>query len=377
MRHWSVRILLAVIAVVLLPAGQAAAEAGDELPGLVTGVSDGDTLTVRLDDGRTETLRLIGIDAPENDAPGRPAGCFALEAAARTRELALQRRGVIEVDARERDRAGRLLGYLHLDGQERSLNEQLLSEGMVLPLSVGANTSYSDDFRAAARAAQLSSRGIWSACDVADLPTVSTAYPLDETPDLWASEPAIRLLLGTERDEDGTVLSVTVEARSAGGLDEIIIEGDRPDDAAFSSAQTVLCAGQTACTESWTARPRGLGTYQLHARVRAASGQTADAQAGLRIVGRWQTIAARAAQVRQRATDVHASPSPASTPATAPAGTAGQPVACSDGFPVKALSPDAAGVRRYVLPADAGYAEAVPQGCFRTEDEAKAAGWSR
>ena len=285
----------------------------------------------------------------------------------------MDRAGVVELDSRERDQAGRLLGYLHIEGQTVSLNQQLLAEGLVVPLSVGSNTSYSDDFRAAARAAQLSSKGIWSACDVAGLPTVATAYPLDETPSLWATEPAVRLLIGTERDEDGTVLTVTVEARGAGGLREIVVTGDRPDDAAFSHERTISCGGQSACTDSWTARPRGLGSYQLHARATAADGQMADAQAGLRVVGRWQMIAARAAQVRQRATEVSSSQSASPTPAV----PAGQPTACSSGFPVKALAADASGVHRYLLPADAGYADAVPQGCFQTEDEAQATGSTR
>lgn len=371
MPHWSVRFVAILFTVLLLPAGRVFADAGDEAPVIVTGIMDGDTLTVRLQDGRTETLRLIGIDAPEGAAPGRAGACFASEAAARTRELALDRSGVLELDTHDRDRAGRLLGYLHLDGQQMSLNRQLLAEGFALPLSVGSNTGYSDDFRAAARAAQLSSKGIWSACDVADLPTVATAYPLDETPELWAAAPAIRLLLGTERDEDGTVLTVTVEARGAGGLGEVVVRGDRPDDAAFSNERTIICGGQTACTDSWTARPRGLGTYQLLARATAADGQVAETQAGLRVVGRWQTIAARAAQVRQRATEVNPAAAPASTP------TAGAPASCPSGFPVKAQPVAQDGVRRYLLPADPGYTEAVPQGCFQTEDEARAAGWTR
>jgi endonuclease YncB( thermonuclease family) len=371
MRHWPVTLIVVLLAVLLGPGGHAAAEAEDQLPVLVTGVADGDTLTVRLADGRSDTLRLIGIDAPEGDAPNRPAGCFARESTARTSELALNRAGIVELDTRDRDRAGRLLGYLHLEGQTRSLNEQLLAEGFALPLSVGSNTAYSDDLRAAARAAQLRSTGIWSACDVADLPTIATAYPLDETPALWATEPAIRLLLGTQRDEGGTLLTVTVEARGAGGLNEIAVSGDRQDDPVFSSERTLTCGGQATCSDTWTARPRGLGTYQLHARVSGTDGQTADTQAGLRIVGRWQMIAARAAQVRERATEVRP-PAPAPTPSVPINQTE-----CSAGFPVKALRPDESGVRRYLLPADGGYAEAVPQGCFQTEADASAAGWTR
>ena len=47
------------------------------------------------------------------------------------------------------------------------------------------------------------------------------------------------------------------------------------------------------------------------------------------------------------------------------------------------IGPDGAGKTTTIrlicglLPADTGYADAVPQGCFQTEDEARAAGWSR
>ena len=80
MRIWPVCL---VVALLCLPGGRAAAESGDELPVVVTGVSDGDTLTVRLADGSIESLRLFGIDAPEGEAPGCAAGCFAREAVAR------------------------------------------------------------------------------------------------------------------------------------------------------------------------------------------------------------------------------------------------------------------------------------------------------
>ena len=68
MRIWPVCLVIALLALLFLTDGRAAAEAGDELPVVVTGVGDGDTLTVRLADGGVETLRLIGIDAPEGEA---------------------------------------------------------------------------------------------------------------------------------------------------------------------------------------------------------------------------------------------------------------------------------------------------------------------
>ena len=49
-------------------------QAGDaiepEVAVVVTDVTDGDTLTVQRADGTTETLRLLGIDAPEQASGG-------------------------------------------------------------------------------------------------------------------------------------------------------------------------------------------------------------------------------------------------------------------------------------------------------------------
>jgi endonuclease YncB( thermonuclease family) len=376
MGHWFARLISGTLTgLLLLPASSVVAARAAEntaatLPVTVTEVRDGDTLTVRLADGRVETLRLLGVDTPEGNPPGHAAGCFAAESAARTRELALGRNGTVELDVYERDPAGRLLGYLTLEGQQTDLSRQLVTEGFALPLSVGSNTAYSDELRAASRAAQLSGRGIWSACDIGDRPTVATGYPLDETPELWASEPAIRMLLGTERDDAGTVLSITVEARGAGGLGEIVVAGDRPDDPEVSAARSISCGGLAACSDFWSGRPRGLGAYQMTARVAALDGQTAEAHAGLRVVGRWQTIAARAVQVRERATEVR-------LPTAPPSSSTDAPTACPASAPVKALAPDASGVRRYLAPTDDGYAEAAPQGCFQTEEDARAAGWTR
>src|SRR4051794_13577788 len=57
----------------------------------------GDMLKARMDDGTLETIRLIGLDAPEPGAPGRPAGCFADEAKARTGSLANGQQAELEL----------------------------------------------------------------------------------------------------------------------------------------------------------------------------------------------------------------------------------------------------------------------------------------
>jgi endonuclease YncB( thermonuclease family) len=100
----------------VLLAGPAAAE---EFTGRVVGVTDGDTIKV-LHAGHAETVRLVGVDAPEKrQAYGDRARRF-------TADLAFDR--TVTVRASGRDRNGRLLGEVVLaDG--RSLNQELVRAG--------------------------------------------------------------------------------------------------------------------------------------------------------------------------------------------------------------------------------------------------------
>ena len=90
-----------------------------EFKGRVVGVTDGDTIKV-LHDHRAETVRLVGVDAPEKRQPyGDRARRF-------TADLAFDRTVTVLISGR--DRNGRLLGEVVLpDG--RSLNQELVRAG--------------------------------------------------------------------------------------------------------------------------------------------------------------------------------------------------------------------------------------------------------
>ena len=91
----------------------AAAPAGSfTLRGVVSSVTDGDTIVVELTSGKRERVRLIGIDAPER---GR---CYSSSATAAARRLADGRAVVLRGDSTQatRDRYGRLLAYVWLPG---------------------------------------------------------------------------------------------------------------------------------------------------------------------------------------------------------------------------------------------------------------------
>src|SRR5215210_1951169 len=70
-------------------AGMASPAAGQgPYPAVVIRVVDGDTMDVRLADGREITVRLIGVDTPETVQPGTAVECGGEQASARMRDLA-------------------------------------------------------------------------------------------------------------------------------------------------------------------------------------------------------------------------------------------------------------------------------------------------
>jgi endonuclease YncB( thermonuclease family) len=117
----------AVAAGVLVAAG--AAQAGDfTTRGAVTRVIDGDTIVVQLANGRSEHVRVIGIDTPE------VGDCWASKATAATRRLAAGKRVTLVGDGTQdtRDRYGRLLAYVWLPGG-KDLGFQLVAGGFAKP----------------------------------------------------------------------------------------------------------------------------------------------------------------------------------------------------------------------------------------------------
>src|SRR5215207_1630552 len=99
----------------------------DSYPAVVTHVVDGDTVQARLADGRDLTVRLIGIDAPED---AQPVECGSEQASARMQELAEGRDVILVSDPTQDqvDRYGRWLFYVdRSDGVD--VGEEMLRGG--------------------------------------------------------------------------------------------------------------------------------------------------------------------------------------------------------------------------------------------------------
>jgi micrococcal nuclease len=130
----------------------------------VTRVVDGDTLKA-LVGGRTETVRVIGLDTPESVKPGTPMECFALRATAESQRLLPVAAAIrLESDPTQakRDQYGRLLAHVWLaDGTLYA--EQMIRGGFGIHYIYGGVPSiYARRLASADDAARAAQRGLWS-----------------------------------------------------------------------------------------------------------------------------------------------------------------------------------------------------------------------
>ncbi|MDD5759886.1 MAG: thermonuclease family protein [Desulfobulbaceae bacterium] len=175
---------------------------------LVTHVVDGDTFDVDLN-GKTERIRMIGVDTPETVDPRKPVQCFGKEASDKMKELIAGKRVVLEADPTqgERDKYGRLLRYPFLpDGTNVGL--YLIQEGYAHEYTYNLPYKYQQIFKDAENAARIAKKGLWAdnACPIATpapttsntpsapstSPTTAAPSPSSPTPAIPTDGPAVK-----------------------------------------------------------------------------------------------------------------------------------------------------------------------------------------
>jgi len=127
----------------------------------VTRVIDGDTIEVRLG-GRTEDVRLIGVDTPETVKPGTPVQCFGERASHFTKRRLTGRRVRLVFGVERHDVYGRLLAYVYLG--DRFFNPILVRRGLARTLTIPPNDRFAPSFRHLELAAGRTGRGLWGVC---------------------------------------------------------------------------------------------------------------------------------------------------------------------------------------------------------------------
>ncbi len=149
----------------------------------VTKVVDGDTIAIDMN-GRTETLRLIGINTPETVDPRRPVECFGKEASANAKSLLTGVRVRLEGDSSQdaRDKYGRMLAYVFLD-DGTNFNELMIREGYAYEYTYHFPYKYQREFKEAQRMAKEGGMGLWAdgACGQRNISAISTPPPVSVT----------------------------------------------------------------------------------------------------------------------------------------------------------------------------------------------------
>lgn len=150
--------------------------------GVVTGLSDGDTIhvvPVDSEDGAFIRVRMIGVDTPEvvHGDGGRPPGLCGREAFGFT-ELLRGHYVWLTYDAGCTDDFGRDLAYVWIgagDSGEGGMssdmwNRQLVRRGFATTLSIAPNESYASTFEADRGAAEAEGLGLWNPSNCLPLP---------------------------------------------------------------------------------------------------------------------------------------------------------------------------------------------------------------
>lgn len=141
--------------------------------GAVVDVVDGDTIKVLLDsDGKTYSVRYIGMDTPENTSQ---VEYFGPEATAKNSELVYGKSVILIKDISETDRYGRLLRYVIADGV--FVNYELVAQGYANTASYPPDIACIPTFQSIEQQASAARLGLWAAP-----PTQAIQLPLPTAP---------------------------------------------------------------------------------------------------------------------------------------------------------------------------------------------------
>lgn len=128
----------------------------------IVSVVDGDTVKINLD-GKTTTLRLIGLDTPETVDPRKPVQCFGVEASNKAKELLSGKKVRIENDSTQGnlDKYGRTLAYIYLE-DGTFYNKYMIEQGYAHEYTYDLPYKYQAEFKNAEKDAKSKQLGLWS-----------------------------------------------------------------------------------------------------------------------------------------------------------------------------------------------------------------------
>lgn len=161
----------------------------------VVKIVDGDTIAISIG-GKSETVRLIGIDTPETVDTRVEVQCFGKEASSKLKSLLSGRKVYFEIDEGEgeRDKYKRLLAYVYRD-DGLFVNKYMIEEGYAYEYTYDTKYEHQAEFKSAEKAAKSAEKGLWkpNACPPAQAalkPAVQSASTVAAPKPAALSSPA-------------------------------------------------------------------------------------------------------------------------------------------------------------------------------------------
>lgn len=132
--------------------------------------TDGDTVTVKLENGEEHKLRFIGVDTPETVHPKKPVEFYGKEASEYTKSNLLNKTIYLEKDVSDTDRYGRMLRYIWLEKpteinkeqiKSKMFNAMLVANGYAKISTYPPDVKYESYFLELERESREKSLGLW------------------------------------------------------------------------------------------------------------------------------------------------------------------------------------------------------------------------
>ena len=129
----------------------------------VVSITDGDTIKVEIN-GKSEPVRIIGIDSPEIVDPRVPVQCFGKEASDKAKEVLANKKVRLEADPTQGDKDvySRLLRFVFLsDGTD--FGKMMISLGIAHEYTYNSNPyKYQAEYEKAEEDARDAKIGLWA-----------------------------------------------------------------------------------------------------------------------------------------------------------------------------------------------------------------------
>jgi micrococcal nuclease len=146
---------------------------------LVIAVYDGDTLKVRFASGRTERVRLIGVNAPETDHPQDQVRLWAYLSKRFAFCHLYNRKVCLSYDWQRKDQYGRILAYVWTDCREL-FNAEIIERGFASAfLKYPFDEVLRKKFADAEKAARAGERGLWKSPPFEGIPYLHAGMFVD------------------------------------------------------------------------------------------------------------------------------------------------------------------------------------------------------